>query len=157
MPMRITLFCLAIFFVLTFSALAQIVVSVDKEEYVQGEVVEVVVTNDSDVPIWYARYAECGSSFWVLKDCQLKECYYYWPCKWPHPQHYFEKLEPKGSLKYEWNGETWDTQEEDFKLIEPGCFVVVFPYINANESPTSFEWEADQKGVHSPKFRIKEF
>jgi hypothetical protein len=133
----------------------EVIVTTDKTEYEPGEVIEISVRNNLDVPIGYAQEAECGTGFWLLESCDNHRVFYSgYMCDWEIPQHGFTKLDPGETLK---GTEFKDIKREwiEFKLAEPGCYRIVFPYSLEEKQSMGDGWGKDRVEVYSNEFTVK--
>jgi hypothetical protein len=133
----------------------KLVVATDKAEYAPGEVVRISVSNNLDVPIWYAGQVDCGLSFWLLERCESGQVVQHQvPCMWAEAQHDFTQLDPGQALESEWPGslQTYGDAGVLEELAEPGCYRVQFPF---SLRPPWVTWGSDRMEVHSAAFTIR--
>jgi hypothetical protein len=133
----------------------KLVVSTDKSEYEPGEVVRIAVSNNLDVPIWYARQLDCGLSFWLLEGCESGQVVQHQvPCMWAEAQHDFTALDPGQTLEGEWPGtlQTLGDAGVVEELAEPGCYRVQFPF---SLMPPWLTWGSDRMEARSAGFTIR--
>lgn len=133
----------------------EISVTTDKIEYEQGETVKITVKKNLDIPIWYAKVAQCGADFWLLQDCQDKDIPYYTPCEWADYSHHFTPLPSSEILAGRWSGLILDENYE-LKIANTGCYKIVFPYSLNEKQALGQGWEDDILKIDSPKFFIRE-
>ena len=134
----------------------QVTITTDKTEYEQGETVKIMVRNNLEIPIWYAQSVRCGTSFWLLETCEGEEVSYYEICLWVAPDYRFTKLNLTEILEEEWDGKLWGSGLEEYKLPEPGCYRIVFPYsYSVNKKKLYEDWGEDKKTIFSNEFTIK--
>jgi hypothetical protein len=131
-----------------------VLVRTDRAEYQQGEVVKLWVKNNLDAPLWYAREAECGLSFWLARDCEKPLPEFEGACLWEMPQHDFRRLDPGQVLQ---DDEVGEREGEWYKLdlSEPGCYVIAFKYSLVEKQALGDGWGADGLEVLSDEFIIK--
>ena len=130
-----------------------VVVTTDGSKYDRGSAVKIWVWNGLDSPIWYARQADCGLSFWLLEDCSGKQITYRMPCQWVVPQHDFTRLPPGETLVDEWNGRVGGPSGS--AVADPGCYRVVVPYSTEEIRPQPHEWSADLLRARSIELRTE--
>jgi hypothetical protein len=133
----------------------KLVVATDRDEYKPGDVVKITVSNNLDVPIWYAGQVDCGLSFWLLERCGSgRVLQHKVPCMWAEPQHDFAPLEPGQVLESEWPGTIQTLGEADVveELAEPGCYRVQFPF---SLGRPWVSWGSDRMEVRSGVFTIR--
>jgi hypothetical protein len=133
----------------------KVLLTTDKVDYDAGEVTRIAVTNNLDVPIWYAQEVECGLSFWLLEGCESREIIEpQVPCMWAEVQHDFTKLAPGETLSDEWQGtyQVLEASGVSEQAAEPGCYRVQFPF---SLSPPRTSWGKDKLEVFSNEFSLK--
>jgi hypothetical protein len=108
-----------------------VVVTTDRPWYASRDPVRISVTNQLNVPIWYAEQVDCGLSFWWLKDCDSEAVIQHaLPCIWAEPDHRFTQLPPGESIEDVWSGMIEVRGESGVVElpVEPGCYEVSVPY-----------------------------
>jgi hypothetical protein len=109
----------------------EVVVTTDRPWYASRDPVRISVTNQLDVPIWYAAQVDCGLSFWQLKDCEsLEEIQHALHCVWDEPDYRPTQLNPGETIEDAWSGMI--QQVDDSGVVEepaePGCYLFSVPY-----------------------------
>ncbi|MFC1711382.1 hypothetical protein ACFLZ1_02220 [Patescibacteria group bacterium] len=130
-----------------------VTVETDLEVYTLDDEVKIKVTNNLDIPIYYAKRVECGASFWELENCFKIPLQYYRSCLWDSDQYNFTKLRPGESIRDTW---TFNIRKDyDLVKTKPGCFRIVFPFSLKDKTAAKEGWEKDRVEVYSPKFNIE--
>ena len=125
---------------------SSISMATDKTQYVQGEMVKIVVTNSLDVPIWYIGYPQRELVFWTIeraKDKGWRRLGFRLPlieegrevCRivmYERPIGVVVDLKPQSGLLYEWNQKIClikiVTESAEPEMIERGRYRFVFRY-----------------------------
>ena len=131
----------------------QVSVTTDKTRSRPGETIEMLIQNNLDAPIWYAKHVECGLDFWQLETCAGTQVDYRMPCQWSEPQHDFTTLEPGETLTGEWSGAVED--REGVKPAKPGCYVIAVPYFTSEPEPTGHRWAETVQTAYSRRFTVR--
>ncbi len=144
----------------------EVIVLTDKSEYVQGEVVDVAVTNYLDESVWYRKW--CGMlSFWFLeKDVggEWEGVQIRGPCL-SATSPLFIELESGGSISSSWDmywyvgGWNYSKPVENLGLAEPGTYrfgFVYHPNCSKVQDYYDCKYPLNPITVYSNEFTVKE-